>query len=209
MGNKASSTNRRNKQGFLLNAADSTRTALTAPCENDEPQSSQTFKPSSNNNMSITIAMLFLEALNDQDTMLFGRIVSEYAIIRFMHSDARMLLRRYWETLSAQFEAFPDLAFTFTSVRETTPGTVVIDGFCASGHHMGAPMTLANEPSIPATGAYLENRPTTLTLKITNGKVEGVLIAAAECPVEESKLGSGPHELYYRSKAAWVEQNAN
>ena len=49
MGNKASSTNRRNKQGFLLNAADSTRTALTAPCENDEPQS---FKPSSNN-MSI------------------------------------------------------------------------------------------------------------------------------------------------------------
>lgn len=68
--------------------------------------------------------------------------------------------------------SFPDVQFTYTSIKEEREGKVVIDGFKCKGTHTGQAYAPApGLPAIEAKGTVCENDEERVLLEMCEGKI--------------------------------------
>ena len=71
------------------------------------------------------------------------------------------------------YRSFPDLHFSYKSIKETKPNCVFVDGIEATGTHTGEPYTFVPGvfPAIPAAGTRVKNDEESSLFKMRDGKI--------------------------------------
>lgn len=174
-------------------------------------------------NPTIHAALRWVEAQNQHNMMKVYDSMDLDAIYYFPDTQVGLQMRPFWDSLVTLWEAFPDLAFTYSSAEEIQPGQVVLKDYRGFGYHTGRPCLLAtttaddgdttsSQHAIPPTGALIANDPVHLTLHIKGGRIvelvataisseattEMPTAATSSCSVADSSIATvGPLSGFY------------
>ena len=152
-----------------------------------------------NQSRAITKALQWVDAKNKQNMLKLYQVSQHDAVFHFPDTNVHLEMRPFWDSMLILFGAFPDLTFSYTSVREVEPGKVVFEDYWAEGHHTGGPLQFPPHPPVPPTGALVRDEPIRLTVTVKNDKVVDM--------VAETFGGlAGPPGFYAKALQAYEEK---
>lgn len=77
---------------------------------------------------------------------------------------------------SLVFDSFPNMTWSWKSIKEISPGTVLLSGFGGRGTHTGKPYEFPPYPPIPATNKRVVDTELNVTAMIKDGQMINALI---------------------------------
>jgi hypothetical protein len=103
----------------------------------------------------------------------FKTMTDSSALMVFVDAKAEMHRDDFATSCDMLFDSFPDITFRWQSIKEVSPGKVVVKNFGAQGTHTGVPFAFDPYPAIAATGKSFEDPPLdfTITIDATTGKI--------------------------------------
>ena len=103
---------------------------------------------------------------------------------RFVLEDGFAMPMNQWARTTSQCKAsFPDMKFTYKTLKEASPTQVLIDDVRFSGTHTGAPFTFAPQfPPIPTSNKFVQNDEERFVFDMTqDGKIRHLHVIALGC----------------------------
>ena len=122
----------------------------------------------------------FMEVLNSNPTVEEQLRFHESPNIRIKFDDepSMTILEMSNIITNTVYKSFPDFQFSYESLRQFSPGVVVLENCQPNGTHTGTPFQLPNLPPIPAAGKFVKLDPERLFFTIRSGKIAEIEVVA-------------------------------
>lgn len=151
-----------------------------------------------NPSVAMQVILDWIKAKNHQNVIQMYCYAHEDAHFYFPDTNMDLPMRKFWNGMMAVFQAMPDFTFSYSKIEEPTEGTIVLTNYGGAGYHNGF-FQIANNPSIPPTGAYLTSDPVIMTIHV-DPEQHKITKLVAKTMVEGGL--AGPMGLYMKAKQA-------
>lgn len=156
MGSEGSSSTSRKVRSGSTSSRNKVRQELNRPRNSPVPE---------NPSEAMLSALRWVKAKNTKDMIKLYTVCSEDAMFHFVDCNMSLPMRAFWDAVMGVMQAFPDLTFSYSEVRETKPNVIEFINYVAEGHHTGL-FEFAGHEDLAPTGAYVADEPIHLTIKV-------------------------------------------
>ncbi|CAB9496817.1 expressed unknown protein [Seminavis robusta] len=114
----------------------------------------------------------FLAAMNNHQSMdqLLNFFSSPEVEVKF--EDAPSITAAMWASETEKLsKSFPDIQYSYESIKQDHHGLVVVEELQVSGTHSGEPYSFAYFPPVPTTNKHIINDPERVWFKVKDGKI--------------------------------------